>query len=108
MTLGNYNDVCGPERARVMVGENVVGFPNDANFGFSAQYFFAVEVLGHGQVDYWEFAWEKRGLGVVLENALEFFWENGPEYPWNKGAGGRYHRLQLVEFQLQPSQGMPL
>jgi len=54
MTLGNYYDVCGPERARVMVGENVVCFPNDVNFGFSAQYFFAVEVLGHGQVDYFE------------------------------------------------------
>jgi len=30
-----------------MIGENVVSFPDDANFGFATQYFFAVEVLGH-------------------------------------------------------------
>jgi len=47
VTLRNDDDVRGPERARVVIGENVVSLANDLDVSSSTQHFVAVEIISH-------------------------------------------------------------
>lgn len=47
MALGNYHDVRGPERARVMIGKHIVCFAHDAHLSSATQNFIAVKIVRH-------------------------------------------------------------